>query len=57
MSITSQLHSLDNRLKEFETRFAELGYDNKRLVATEFKKRWKFILEEKNKLKQRKGIT
>lgn len=42
-SIKGQVQDLDQRLMQMEARFAELGYDMKRIVVSEHKKRWKFI--------------
>ena len=42
-TIPGQLGALNQRLLEIEARFAELGYDTKRMVVSEVKKRWKIV--------------
>lgn len=42
-SVREMIDNLDQRVEGIENRFGELGYDFKRIVVSEIKKRWKFI--------------
>lgn len=45
-SINEQIQDMDQRLMTMENRFADLGYDFKRMVVSEIKQRWKFIPQD-----------
>lgn len=41
MVLTDDLYSLNQRLKNLEERLSEIGYDTKRIVQSEIKRKWK----------------
>lgn len=41
LTLPDQLDNMNDRLKQIEDRFSELGYDTRAIVSSEVKKRWK----------------